>query len=223
MLQLALRTLVSNAFMALLLFGAAGTLAWREAWAFLAFLDLCGAAIGVWLSRTDPALLAERTRSPFSAGQRPRDQRVMAAIAALFCAWLLLCGIDHRFGWSNAPAWAEMVAAGMIGAAFWGWVGVLRANSFATVTIRLQPERRQTVISSGPYAVVRHPMYAWALPFLTGMPLLLGSWWGLLLVPVATALLAARAIGEEQILREGLAGYPDYASRVRYRLLPRVW
>jgi protein-S-isoprenylcysteine O-methyltransferase Ste14 len=223
MMRSAVRTVVSNALMALMLFGAAGTLAWPEGWAFLGIFNLCAVAIGIWLGLADPALLAERMKSPFSRGQRWRDQIVMAAITALCCAWFLLCGIDHRFGWSHLPVWAELAGAAMICAAFIGWVGVLRANSFAATTIRVQPERGQTVISSGPYAVVRHPMYAWALLFLAGVPLLLGSAWGLILVPAAIALLAARAIGEEQVLREALPGYAEYAARVRCRLVPGVW
>lgn len=223
MLRPAIRTLLANVAMAALLLVPAGTLAWAEAWAFLALFNLSGAAIGLWLRRADPALLAERMKSPFGDGQRARDRAIMAGILFVVCAGLLLCGLDHRFAWSDLPVWAELVGAVMIGLAFVGWVGVLRANSFAAVTVRVQPERRQMVVSSGPYALVRHPMYGWALLFLAGVPLLLGSAWGLVLLPVSAGLLAARAIGEEEVLREGLAGYADYAARVRFRLIPGVW
>ena len=107
--------------------------------------------------------------------------------------------------------------------AFWGWALVRRANTFASVTVRVQPERRQTVISTGPYAVVRHPMYAEALLFMIGTPLLLGSLWGLAGLALFLPLIAARAIGEEAVLMEGLPGYREYAARVRSRLLPGLW
>jgi protein-S-isoprenylcysteine O-methyltransferase Ste14 len=107
--------------------------------------------------------------------------------------------------------------------AFYGWIGVLRANSFAAVTVRLQKERGQTVISTGPYAVVRHPMYSYAVLLMIGAPLLLGSLWGLLGVVVLLPLLAARALGEEVMLMDGLPGYREYAAKVRFRLLPGVW
>jgi protein-S-isoprenylcysteine O-methyltransferase Ste14 len=102
-------------------------------------------------------------------------------------------------------------------------VGVLRANSFTAVTVRLQEERGQTVHSTGPYAVVRHPMYAYAALLLIGAPLLLGSLWGLLGVIVAMPLMAARALGEEAVLMDGPPGYREYVAKVRFRLLPGVW
>ena len=99
----------------------------------------------------------------------------------------------------------------------------LKANSFASATLRVQEERGQTVISTGPYAVVRHPMYAYTLLLFIGIPLLLGSLWGLLGVALFLPLLIARVIGEEAMLMDGLPGYREYAAKVRFRLLPRVW
>ena len=100
---------------------------------------------------------------------------------------------------------------------------VLRANSFATTTIRLQAERGQTVVTTGPYAVVRHPLYASTLLFLIGAPLLLGSFWGLAGLVLFLPLLAIRALGEETLLLQGLPGYADYARRVKFRLAPGLW
>src|SRR5271165_6329633 len=186
--------LLQNLLIGLLLFVPAGTVAWPQAWIFLAIFNACSLATGVWLRRTNPELLAERMKSPFSANQRPHDRLVMVAIMAFFCAWLVFIGLDaRRFGWSHVPPLAEAIGAVLIVGAFYGWVGVLRANSFAAVTVRLQKERGQTVISSGPYAVVRHPMYAYAVLLLIGAPLLMGSWWGLLGVPLALPLVTARA------------------------------
>ena len=224
MLKAVFQNLALNAVLCLLLFLPAGTLAWPQAWIFLAIFNGCSQAIGVWLLRTNPELLAERMKSPFGAGQRPRDRLVMIAIGVFFCVWLVFIGLDaRRFGWSHAPPWAQAAGAALIVGAFYGWVGVLRANSFAAVTVRLQEERGQTAISTGPYAVVRHPMYAYATLLLIGTPLLLGSLWGLLGVVVAMALMAARALGEEALLMAGLPGYPEYAAKVRFRLLPGVW
>jgi protein-S-isoprenylcysteine O-methyltransferase Ste14 len=106
---------------------------------------------------------------------------------------------------------------------FWGWITVLRANSFATATIEVQKERGQSVIRTGPYARVRHPMYAYCIPFAIATTLMLGSLWGLAGLIPFFMLLGARTLGEEAVLKEGLAGYRDYAARVRCRLLPGVW
>jgi len=129
----------------------------------------------------------------------------------------------RRFGWSHTPLWAQVFGAALIMGAFYGWVRVLRANRFAAVTVRLQKERGQTVISTGPYAVVRHPMYAYALLLMIGSPLLLGSVWGLLGLVLFIPLLAARLLGEETMLMDGLPGYREYAAKVRFRILPGVW
>ncbi len=224
MLKAITQNLLTNAVLCLLLFLPAGSLAWPQAWIFLVIFNVCGQAIGIWLRRTNPGLLAERMRSPLGGDQRPRDRAIMLALSLFFCVWIAFLGLDaHRFGWSHVPPWAEVIGALLIVAAFWGWVGVLRANSFASVTIRVQQERGQTVISTGPYAVVRHPMYAYALLLLIGTPLLLGSLWGLLGAPLAMPLLAARVLGEEDLLMQGLPGYREYAARVRFRLLPGVW
>ncbi|MHB1287276.1 MAG: methyltransferase [Leptospirales bacterium] len=148
----------------------------------------------------------------------------MVAIGLFLCVWLVFIGLDaRRFGWSHAPLWAQAIGLVFIVVAFNGFVGVLRANSFAAVTVRLQEERGQIVISSGPYAVVRHPMYAYAILLLIGTPLLLGSLWGLLGVPLVMPLIAARALGEEDLLMDGLPGYREYSSKVRFRFLPGVW
>jgi protein-S-isoprenylcysteine O-methyltransferase Ste14 len=213
-----------SVFLGLLLFLPAGTLAWPQAWIFLALFVGCGHAIGFWLLKTNPELLAERMKSPVSADQRPRDRMVMAAIAVFLCVWLVFMALDaRRFAWSHTSPWAQAIGAALVVGAFYGWVGVLRANSFAAVTVRLQQERGQTVISTGPYAIVRHPMYAYVVLLLIGTPLLLGSLWGLLGVIFAMPLMAARALGEEALLMDGLPGYREYAAKVRFRLLPGIW
>jgi protein-S-isoprenylcysteine O-methyltransferase Ste14 len=222
--KMILRSLFGTIFFAALLFLSAGTLAWPEGWAFLILFNGCSIATGFWLQASDPDLLAARMKSPFSADQRPRDRVVIVILMIVFAAWLLFMPLDaKRFGWSRLPVSAELLGAVLILVAFYGWILVLRANSFAAVTVRVQPERGQTVISSGPYAVVRHPMYGFALLFMIGTPLMLGSLWGLAWLLLHVPVLALRTLGEEKVLREGLAGYRDYAARVRFRLVPGVW
>jgi protein-S-isoprenylcysteine O-methyltransferase Ste14 len=224
MLKSHLSTLALNLIIILLLFVPAGTLAWPQAWIFLVVFNACSQAIGVWLLRTDPELLKARMQSPVGGDQRPRDRAIMAGIFLFFALWLVFMALDaQRFGWSHAPLWGQAAGVLLILAAFWGWVGVLRANSYAATTVRVQAERGQTVISTGPYAHVRHPMYSWSLALMVGMPLLLESLSGLLGLLIAMPLLAARALGEEAVLFDGLPGYADYAAKVRYRLVPGVW
>jgi protein-S-isoprenylcysteine O-methyltransferase Ste14 len=218
------QNVISLAIFAGLLFLPAGTLAWPAGWIFLAMFVGCSLALGLWLQRRDPALLEERMKSPFAAGQRPQDRLVMGAILFGMAAWLVLMGLDaRRFAWSHVPPWAQWLGAALILAAFIGWAAVLKANSFASVTVRVQHERGQKVISTGPYAVVRHPMYACALLLLIGAPLLLGSLWGLLGGALLVPLLVVRLRGEEALLDAGLPGYRDYAARVRHRLIPGIW
>jgi protein-S-isoprenylcysteine O-methyltransferase Ste14 len=218
------QSVVGAAISALLLFLPAGTLAWPQGWVFLTLFFAGVQATDIWLLRHDPELLAARMRSPVAADQAPRDRAVMIAILVCFLAWFVVMALDaRRFGWSHMPAWAQALGAGLIVLAFCGWLEVLRVNSFAATSIRLQRERGQTVVATGPYAVVRHPMYAYTLAFLVGAPLLLGSVCGLAALIVFVPLLAARTLGEESLLRAGLPGYADYARQVRFRLLPGIW
>lgn len=224
LLKMTLNSLVFAVVLGLLLFLPAGTLGWPQAWVFMALLIGCSEATGVWLMEADPDLLAARSKSPISADQKPIDRAVMAAIMVVFLGWIVFMGLDaRRFGWSHTPAWAQVFGAALIVGAFWGWIGVLRVNTFAATTIKLQQDRGQTVIAAGPYAVVRHPMYAYVLPLMIGTSLLLGSLWGLAWLVPAMPLLAARALGEEAMLKDGLPGYRDYAARVRFRLVPGLW
>jgi protein-S-isoprenylcysteine O-methyltransferase Ste14 len=222
--RLVVNTLISTVVLGLLLFIPAGTLDWPQGWIFLVLFVGSSQAMGIWLLRTDPDLLAARMKSPLSAQQKASDRAVMAAIFIVFCAWLVFMPLDaQRLGWSHSPVWAQALGALLIVVAFIGWVDVLKANSFASVEIRLQKERGQKVISTGPYAVVRHPMYAYLLPLMIGTPLLLGSLWGLLGIVLMVPLVAVRALGEEAMLLEGLPGYREYTHKVRFRLVPGLW
>jgi protein-S-isoprenylcysteine O-methyltransferase Ste14 len=218
-------SLIFGAFLAAILFGSAGDIGWPAGWAFLILFSACSQAIAIWLARTDPDLLAERMRAPNAAeGQKPRDRAIIAALQVAMLGWIVLMALDaRRFRWSHVPVWGQVLGAVLIVAGFYAWSRVLAANRFATTRVRVQEERGQTVISTGPYAIVRHPMYADALMPMVGIPLLLGSLWGLLGLAVFIPILAARALGEEQVLMDGLPGYPDYAAKVRFRLVPGVW
>ena len=218
------QTLILNLILALLLFAPAGTLAWPEAWEFLVIFNVGTQATGLWLKKHDPGLLAERRKTPADRNEKPSDRAAMGVVFLLMVGWLAFMGLDaRRFGWSHAPAWLEAVGAALIIVAFYAWIGVLRANSFASARIRLQPDRGQTVASTGPYAFVRHPMYSYTLMFLLGIPLLLGSLWSIPGAFMFMALLAYRIGGEEAMLKDGLPGYREYTAKVRYRLIPGVW
>ena len=223
MLKLVTQNLSIVAAMGLLLFLPAGTLAWPQAWIFLLLFLGCGHATGYWLLMTNPEFLGERMKSPLRGNQTPRDRTLTVVFCVALCVWLVIMALDAcRFGWSSTPVWTEVFGAGLVAATFYGWSRVLRANSFAVTSVRLQPQRGQMVISTGPYSVVRHPMYAVASGILVGIPLLLGSLWGLLGIFVFMPLLALRALGEEDILIGGLKGYRRYAASVRYRLFPSI-
>jgi protein-S-isoprenylcysteine O-methyltransferase Ste14 len=224
LLRMIVRSLLFIPITCLMLFLPAGDVRWLEGWAFIVLFNGCSLIFGTWLWRLDPGALAERMRSPTAANQAPRDRAIMAAMTLGFALWIVFMPLDaRRFGWSHVPLWAQVLGGGLVVATFIGWALVMRANSFAATTIRLQPERGQVVISSGPYGVVRHPMYAFALLLMVGTPLLLGSLWGLAGLVVFIPLLAARALGEEAMLTDGLPGYRDYAAKVRFRLIPGVW
>jgi protein-S-isoprenylcysteine O-methyltransferase Ste14 len=207
--------------MVALVFGAAGTLRYWQGWAFLACYFAASIAITLYLARRDPALLARRMRGGPWAEKEPTQKVIMSITSVGFVALLVLPGLDHRFGWSHMPA-VVAVAGNLL--MLLGWLGILRVfqeNSFTSSTIELAADQR--VISTGPYAIVRHPMYAAALLMLLGIPIALGSWWGVLVVIALLPALIWRLLDEERFLGRSLPGYVAYRERVRYRLLPRIW
>jgi protein-S-isoprenylcysteine O-methyltransferase Ste14 len=212
------------AFTSLFVFVPAGDWRWPAGWVFVAEFSIASYAMTFWLARRDPGLLAERLKSPIQREQRPWDRLFMLAAMILFYGWMVLMALDaRRYGWSRMPRALQVAGAIIIPLGFLMVCRVFAENSFAAPVVKIQAARGQRVISTGPYALVRHPMYASAMVYMTGMPLLLGSWWGLAALPFLVIGLSARVIGEERALRAGLAGYGDYADRVRYRLVPLVW
>jgi protein-S-isoprenylcysteine O-methyltransferase Ste14 len=221
--KLLLQNTITTVAMGALLFACAGTMHWPSAWVFLATCALLGPLCGWWLYRIDPALLAERLRPVLQKDQPAADKVFMIAFVVVMLVWLAAMGLDRRTLSSDMPLALQMLglALFLLSTLFILWV--FRENSFAAPVVKLQAERAQRVISTGPYAHVRHPMYSGMILFFAGVPLLLGSWWGLLMVPLVLVLFAARIRIEERTLREGLPGYSDYMTRVRYRLLPGAW
>jgi len=218
------QTAVALAAMGAVLFLAAGHWDWVPAWIFLAEIGVASVAMCAWLARHDPALLASRLSGPVQRGQQMWDRVFIVVAMIVFFAWLALCGLDaRRFGWSFVPVWAQVCGVVLIALSMIASWQTFRFNSFAAPQVRVQADRAHHVITDGPYRFVRHPMYAGALLMFAGTPLLLGSWWGLLAVPVGAAGFGFRAVGEERLLRRDLVGYDAYAARVRFRLVPGVW
>jgi protein-S-isoprenylcysteine O-methyltransferase Ste14 len=209
--------------MVALLFASAGTLDWPAAWVFLATSAIIGPAAGLWLARVDPALLEERLRPPVQKDQPAADKKFVFAFGVTALIWFVAVGLDRRLHLSNVPLALQAVGLAMylVSTAFVMWV--FRENSFAAPVVKVQSARAHRVVSTGPYALVRHPMYSGIMLFFVGVPLLLGSWWGVAIALLFIVLLAIRARIEERALIDGLPGYADYAARVRYRLVPGVW
>jgi protein-S-isoprenylcysteine O-methyltransferase Ste14 len=222
--RLIVQTLVSFGIMGLLLFLGAGTADWLAAWVFLVEMIVLSIVGGLWLIRHDPALVQERLAPPIQKGQPTADKVLLPVIILEISGAIVLMALDAvRFAWSSVPFWVQAVGDLLLLLSIWISFQTLGENSFAAPVVKVQESRGQTVISSGPYRHVRHPMYAGVLMFLVGTSLLLGSWWGLITMPVLALLLAVRIQIEENALRAGLKGYEDYARRVRYRLIPLIW
>ena len=222
--KLIVRTVVWTAFQAALLFAAAGTVRWPAGWVFLAEMTGLGLAVTLWLAHHDPALLAERMSIGFQATQKAWDKVFMASLLVLWNAWLVLMALDAvRFRWSQVPLWLQVVGAVLIALCMWMFYLTFRENSYAAPVVKIQAERGHRVVSTGPYAYVRHPMYAGALLLFVGIPLLLGSWYGLAGALVLTALLVVRIVMEERTLADELPGYRAYAARLRWHLVPGIW
>lgn len=212
-------------FFPVLIFLLAGDWQWREAWVFAIWLVMLSYSVIIYLYRRDPALLAERYRMPGTGNQPYWDRLAVYGIMAGFIAWIVIMPLDaKRFGWSPPfPLWLEIIGIALLSLSFFVFFRAYIDNPFLSPLVRVQTERRQTVMTRGVYRIVRHPMYLGGVLMFLGTPLLLGSIFGILIGLALTILLMARAVGEEELLIRELEGYTEYQQSVRYRLIPFVW
>lgn len=217
-----IRTFVIGAvILGLLLFLPAGTLDYWQGWVFIVVFMVSVNAVGLYLSLNDPELLERRKKFGPSAEQNPAQKIIMSVAIFGNLAMLIVSALDHRFGWSQMPAVISLIGDAMVALGLYINILVFRENTFGASNIRVEED--QKVISTGPYALVRHPMYAGVLMMVFGVPLALGSWWGLAIIVVTLPILVWRILDEEKLLTHDLPGYADYAQKVHYRLVPGIW
>jgi protein-S-isoprenylcysteine O-methyltransferase Ste14 len=209
---------------AALVFAPAGTMAWPQGWCFFALLVGFAVVAFVVLLRDDTGLLEERSAGMFRPGQPVWDRVWLVALWPTYVLWIVSAGIDAvRFGWTSMPWWLHVFGAAAVALGLALVLVVFRANPFASAATRIQADRGHRVIDSGPYAVVRHPMYSAMVLLFPGGSLLLGSTVSLVFAVLVCVLLAVRIPLEESVLRRDLPGYEAYRARVRHRLIPGVW
>lgn len=205
----------------LILFWPAGTFHYWQAWAFLVVFALSTWIPSLYLLRTNPAALQRRMRAgPLAETRTPQRLIISVAFVSLL-AMIVLSALDHRLGWSRVPAPVCVVGDVLVVIGLSVAMLVVVQNSYAAANVTV--EAGQALVSTGLYGLVRHPMYSGNVIMMVGIPLALGSYWGLVFVPPGLLVLAARIRDEEKLLVQELAGYRDYTLRVRYRLLPYVW
>lgn len=204
-----------------LVFVPAGTLHYWQGWAFVAIAMGLTTVSTVWLAVTNPAALRRRMRAGPRAEGRTVQKVLVTALFLTSMGVMAFSAFDHRMGWSSVPAWVSVVGDVMIAVGLGSALLVVVQNSYAAATIAV--EQGQTLTSDGLYGIVRHPMYSGSLVMMLGIPLALGSYWGLLIVVVGVVVLVMRILDEEKLLDAELAGYREYTRQVRYRLVPHVW
>ena len=203
---------------AILLFLPAGTWHYLHAWLFIALLFVPMTMIGIWLYLSQPNLLVKRL------GNKEREQQqknVVALSGLMFISGFVLCALDYRFGWSSVPVWLVVVASVIFLLGYGMYAEVMRENAYLSRTIEVQ--EGQQLIDSGLYGIVRHPMYTATILMFMAIPLVLGSFWALFVFAIYPILMVFRIQNEEQVLAKGLAGYPEYQQRVKWRLVPFIW
>jgi protein-S-isoprenylcysteine O-methyltransferase Ste14 len=205
----------------LLLFLPAGTFNYWQAWVFIPVFMITMNVFGVYFSIKDPALVERRKQAGPAAEQSTLQKIVVTiALASLFVL-PILSGLDRRFGWSQVSPLISLIGDALLVLSFIMFYFVFRENSYGASNVRV--EQGQKVISTGPYALVRHPMYDGAIVMGIGMALALGSWWALVLLVIMIPVLVVRILDEEKVLARGLPGYTTYEQHVRYRLVPYLW
>jgi len=220
-IRLATQSLLFLLVTGALLFLPAGTFDYWEAWVFIAVFIACNLPLTIWVAINDPQLLERRMRAGPTA-EKEKSQKIIMTIALLaFAGEVLIPALDRRFGWSDVPTVVVILGNALIAISYVGFYFVFRENTYGAATIRV--EENQRVISTGPYAVVRHPMYAAALVLMLGIPPALGSWWGLLGFALGVPALVWRILDEERLLKRDLPGYAEYTQRAPFRLIPGLF
>src|SRR6478752_7543273 len=205
----------------LILFLAAGTFNYWQAWVFLVVFAVSGWISSVYLMRTNPVALQRRMRGGPTAETRAVQKVVMGSAWLSLAAMFTVSGLDHRLGWSSVPTAICLVGDVLVAVGLSVMMQVVIQNSHAAATVRVAAG--QKLISTGLYGLVRHPMYTGNVIMMVGIPLALGSYWGLVFVVAGSMVLALRIRDEENMLTEELDGYLEYTEKVRYRLVPGVW
>jgi len=219
--QLVRSSILGTLAIGALIFIPAGTLQYWRGWTSLAVFIGCSGAYTAYLAKHDPALLKRRTEAGISHEKELTQKVVMALLYAACVLLVVLPALDFRFGWSFMAWQISIMGDAIVAFSFYVFYLVSKVNTYAAANVRV--EQGQSVISSGVYAFVRHPMYFGALFLFAGIPIALGSWWTLLLFPVFIPILVARILNEEKVLVRELPGYVGYTQKVRYRLIRGVW
>jgi protein-S-isoprenylcysteine O-methyltransferase Ste14 len=220
-LQAATTSVIGFAVFLLLVFWPAGTFDYWRGWAFIAVFAAATMIPSLYLAATNPAALKRRMQAGPAAETRPLQKIIITFAFLSMGAMIVVSALDFRFGWSSVPAAVSVIGDVMVA------VGLLIAmittiqNGYAAANINVESD--QKVVSTGFYALVRHPMYFGNVVLMVGIPLALGSYWGLLFVILGLVVLAVRILDEEKVLAQQLTGYTDYVQRVHYRLVPGVW
>ncbi|QCH22972.1 methyltransferase family protein [Mycobacteroides salmoniphilum] len=213
--------IVGLAVFAAALFWPAGTFGYWQAWVFLAIFVISSTVSSIYLATTNPEVLQRRLHGGPIAETRLVQKVAVTVLLSSFVALVVVSAFDHRFGWSHVPTWLVIVGEVLVVAGLGAATLVVAQNNYAGASITV--ESGQTVTSTGLYGLVRHPMYTGSLVMMVGMPVALGSYWGLLAAIPATASLVVRILDEEKMLRHDLPGYDEYTEKVRNRLVPLVW
>ncbi len=207
--------------MGLLLFVPARTVRYWQAWVYLSVFFSAATLTTLYLMRKDPALLERRMKGGPTAETRPIEKFIMLWTSLGFVALLVVPALDHRHAWSTVRLPGVLAGDVLVAGGFYFIFLVYKENTYTSATIEVVAN--QKVISTGPYAIVRHPMYASGLLYLAGTPLALGSYWGLLPLAGMLPFLIWRLIDEERLLQDQLPGYTEYQRHVRHRLVPGIW
>ncbi|WP_134429861.1 methyltransferase family protein [Mycobacterium ulcerans] len=219
--RVALSSIVGLVAFGLIVFIPAGTFDYWQAWVFMAVFAVATLVPSIYLGRTNPAALQRRIHAGPRAESRGIQKVIITATFVALFAMVALSALDHRFGWSSVPTAVCLIGDLLIATGLGIAMLVVIQNGYAAATITVESD--QKVVSTGLYSLVRHPMYVGNVILMLGIPLALGSYWGLVIVPPSVLVLAFRILDEESALVDQLDGYRDYMQQVRYRLLPRVW